>query len=361
MDRHELALLDVVRLGLNGDTRSLRQKARNLLRGGRAATLSEPARIELQKLLGSANAIEPRRSLPSETLTEAGELRPVLLEDAEAPILEKTLAARLSQVMRERQARHLLEEANLAPTARLLLTGPPGTGKTMTAHWLAAQLAQPLFVIEPGHVVSSLMGESARNLSRLLRTAAQAPGVVLLDELDVYGRHRGDVNDMAEPKRLVNTLLLELDRWPDHSLLVAATNHEDALDLAVRRRFEVNLKFGNPSMSARRKIVGGVLSRAHRDIPEDILVAVAKANSDASGSALVNTATAALRRSIIDGVEPASALCQQFFASRFTGRDGAALAARTEFVRELHAHGRTPDEIAPLVLSTPTTIASLLR
>lgn len=357
MDRQELALLDVVRLGLTGDTRSLRQRARNLMRGGSTATLSEPARQELQRLLGGLDSLEPRRSIPR----EKPEHQIALLEGADEPVLGRELRTRLEQVVREHEARHLLEEANLTPTSRILFVGPPGTGKTMSAQWIASRIGKPLVSIEPGQVMSSLMGESARNLSSLLQAGEGTPSVVFLDELDAYARHRGETNDMAEPKRLVNTLLLELDRWPDHSLLIAATNHEDIIDVAVRRRFEVVLSFRNPDRTSRRQILGDVLERAGRQPPADLLDAIAVAVGDVSGSTLADTATAALRRSIIDDVAVELALCQQFFSSRFAGRDSHAAAARRQFVRELAARGTADDEIAALILSTKQAVASMLR
>ncbi|HEY0713624.1 MAG TPA: ATP-binding protein [Polyangia bacterium] len=357
MDRQELALLDVVRLGLTGDTRSLRQRARNLTRGGSTATLSEPARQELQRLLGGVESLEPQRTVPR----ERPELRTALFDHADEPVLGKELSTRLEQILREHEARHLLEEANLTPTSRVLFTGPPGTGKTMSARWIAARLGKPLMSIEPGQVMSSLMGESAKNLSSLLQAGEASPNVVFLDELDAYARHRGEANDMAEPKRLVNTLLLELDRWPDHSLLIAATNHEDSIDIAVRRRFEVVLPFEHPDRAARRQILLNVLERAGRAPSAELVDAIAAAVGDVSGSTLADTATAALRRSIIDKVDLDLALCQQFFSSRFAGRDSRALAARRAIVRELASRGRSDGEIADLVLSTKQAVAGMLR
>jgi MoxR-like ATPase len=361
MERHEYALLDVVRLALSGDNRSLVQRSRNLLRGGSNPILSPSARAELKRVLASAADLEPRRGTSLSPSTEPSRaIDPSELRDADSPTLAAGTAVCIQQLLREHEQRHLLEEANLSPTTRVLFTGPPGNGKTMTARWIAGRLALPLFVIEPGQVLSSLMGESARNLSGLLATATAVPGVVLLDELDAYARDRGDTNDIAEPKRLVNTLLLELDRWPERSLLIAASNHIDVLDLAVRRRFEATLFFGPPEIAPRRQIIGDVIARAHRELPSEVLDALAVATAGQTGSQLTHTAVAALRRSILDGIDPVDAVCQQFLASRFTGRSKSAGEVRRQFTKALAAEGYSSSRLAEMTLSTVETVESFL-
>jgi MoxR-like ATPase len=361
LERYEYAILDVVRLALSGDSRSLLQRSRNLTRGGADPVLSAPARKELQRLLAQIDSVEHQRavSLPHDPRrAQPGE--PVELHEADAPALDQRTAARVEQLIREHERRHLLEEANLTPSTRILLTGPPGNGKTMTARWIACRLHLPIFEIEPGHILTSLMGESAHNLTSLLAEATARPGVVLLDELDAYARDRGQGNDIAEPKRLVNTLLLELDRWPERSLLIAATNHAEALDNAVRRRFESTFVLDQPDRTARRRIIHDVLARAHRQAPEEILEAISLACADQNASALVNSTVAALRRSILDEIDPVTALTQQFFASRFTGRRKDAADARTKFIRVLAAHGYSVERLGELTLASPSTVRTLL-
>jgi len=362
LERYEYAILDVVRLALSGDSRSLVQRSRNLTRGGADPVLSAAARKELQRLLAQTDSVEhqraaalpqgPRRAHPHD---------PIELHEADAPALDPRTAARVEQLIREHERRHLLEEANLTPSTRILLTGPPGNGKTMTARWIAYRLRLPMFAIEPGHILTSLMGESAHNLTSLLAEATARPGVVLLDELDAYARDRGQGNDIAEPKRLVNTLLLELDRWPERSLLIAATNHAEALDNAVRRRFESTFVLVQPDRTARRRIIHDVLARAHREAPEEILDAISLACAEQNASALVNSTVAALRRSILDEIDPVTALTQQFFASRFTGRRKDASDARTKFIRALAAQGYPAERLGELTLANPDTVRALLH
>lgn len=366
-ERQEAALLDIVRLALNGDHRSLRQRARNLLRSGDAAVLSDAGRHYLQELLAAGGDLDPLRSRPASKRTRStvpmpGDAAPIAdtARYAPPPVLERDAHDRVSRLIREHEHRHLLEEVNLAPTSRVLLCGPPGGGKTMTARYIAHQLGLPLLLAEPSQVLTGLMGESARNLSGLMRNAAAKPCVLFLDELDAYARRRGDSHDIAEPKRLVNTLLLELDRWPEHSLLVAATNHPEALDRAVQRRFEQTIELGHPSRQARRAIVAGVLERAARTCPDELLDAIAATTDGRPGSDLVDSAVSAVRRSIIDQLDLRFALTQQFLSPRFIGRGKPEAAKRRTAARALSEQGWTVADLATALDIPAPSVTKLL-
>lgn len=357
-------LLEIARLGLVGDVRSLRQQLRNLQRTGRAAQLSPEARGRLAALVVDTDADAPLRAVARGLGTqpvsphEVGRPEPVF--DTEEPVLDPSLRQALARLVREHERRHLLEEANLAPTSRVLLVGPPGSGKTMTARWMARQLGLPLASVEPSAVLSSLLGESAKALAAAFRSADHQPCVLLLDELDVFARRRSDSHDIAEAKRLVNTLLLELDRLSDRIIVVGATNHSEALDSAVVRRFQLQLRFASPSESARAEIMRGVLERAGRMVPDEILRALAAAGASRSASEIVDIAVAAIRRSIIDESPLEPAFVSQFVGARFIGRGEAANKARLKAITVLTAAGYAPEKLAPLVGSTPSTVKAML-
>ncbi len=300
------------------------------------------------------------RSLGTQPVTyhEVGRPEPVF--DPEQPVLDPSLREALARLVREHERRHLLEEANLAPTSRVLLVGPPGSGKTMTARWMAGQMGLPLASVEPSAVLSSLLGESAKALAAAFRAADRQPCVLLLDELDVFARRRSDINDIAEAKRLVNTLLLELDRLSDRIIVVGATNHPEALDPAVVRRFQLQLNFAPPSESARARIMRGVLERAGRTVPDEVLHALAVASSGRSASEIVDIAVAAIRRSIIDEEPLEPAFVSQFVGARFVGRSDTANKARLRVVTTLTAAGYTPEQLAPLIGSTTSTVLAML-
>jgi MoxR-like ATPase len=357
-------LLEIARLGLVGDVRSLRQQLRNLQRTGRAAALSPHALARLAALVVETDADAPlraaARALGSQSVVSHDLGRPEPVFDAEQPVLDSGLRDAIARLVREHEQRHLLEEANLAPTSRVLMIGPPGSGKTMTARWLAAQLGLPLAAVEPSAVLSSLLGESAKALAGAFRTADRQPCVMLLDELDVFARRRSDINDIAEAKRLVNTLLLELDRLSDRTMVVGATNHPEALDPAVVRRFQLQLSFTPPTEPARADILRSVLERAGREIPDEAVCAIAAATVGRSASEIVDTAIAAIRRSIIDEVPVEAALVSQFVGARFTGRGEAANKSRLRVVSMLTDAGYSAEQLALLVGSTSSTIAAMI-
>jgi SpoVK/Ycf46/Vps4 family AAA+-type ATPase len=280
--------------------------------------------------------------------------------EAHRPVLKSVAEEAVNRLIREYEHRHLLEEANLAPTTRVLLSGPPGGGKTMTARFIAHQLGIPLKLAEPSRVLTGVMGQSARNLSALMRAAAETPCVLFLDELDAYARRRGETQDIAEPKRLVNTLLLELDRWPAHGLLIGATNHPEVLDEAVRRRFEMTIELGFPTEAGRFAIISDVLRRAGRACSLELLQVIASTTPEQPGSELVNDSVSAIRRSIIDELPIDEALGQQFLSARYRGRGGRASEARKLAASELSRSGWSPERIAPVLGIQPRAVSELL-
>jgi hypothetical protein len=140
-----------------------------------------------------------------------------------------------------------LQDAGLEPCHTVLLSGPPGVGKTMAATYLAEQLHLPLVTLNLAAAVNSLLGKTGNNLVKVLNHARSQPCVLLLDEFDAFAKRRDDGHDVGELKRVVNVLLQAIDEWPPISLLVAATNHEELLDRAVFRRFDLWLRFPESS------------------------------------------------------------------------------------------------------------------
>nr|WP_255599920.1 ATP-binding protein [Afifella sp. IM 167] len=164
-----------------------------------------------------------------------------------APCLPSRLQARIDQLILEQRQRRKLEKAGLTPISTGLFVGPPGVGKTMTAHWIASELGRPLFVLNLAAVASSLFGRTGANLREALESAQARPSVLLLDEFDAIARGRGE-EDIGEAKRIVTVILQLIDRWPSHSVLLAATNHGELLDRAVWRRFHLQVDFPQGSL-----------------------------------------------------------------------------------------------------------------
>ena len=154
----------------------------------------------------------------------------------------------LLKVMREFRQWDILEANGLRPSHRLLFCGPPGCGKTATAEAIAAELGLPLVYIRFDSVVSSLLGETASNLRKVFEYIHEDTWIVLFDEFDAIGRSRDDATEHGEIKRVVNAFLQMLDNFQGRSLLIAATNFEQALDPALWRRFDEVVRFERPTV-----------------------------------------------------------------------------------------------------------------
>ena len=154
----------------------------------------------------------------------------------------------LLKAMREFRQWDILEANGLRPSHKLLFCGPPGCGKTATAEVIATELGLPLVYIRFDSVVSSLLGETASNLRKVFEYIHEETWVVLFDEFDAIGRSRDDATEHGEIKRVVNAFLQMLDNFHGRSLLIAATNFEQALDPALWRRFDEIVRFERPTV-----------------------------------------------------------------------------------------------------------------
>jgi hypothetical protein len=166
-------------------------------------------------------------------------------------VLPSAIQGRLNEFLQCVRHYDELARAGAAVPSRLLIYGPPGTGKTQTARWLAAQLELPLLTVRCDTLVSSLLGQTSRNLRRVFDYAEQNPSILFLDEFDALAGARGNERDVGELQRVVIALLQNIDALPDSTILVAATNHEQLLDAAIGRRFAFHLPMPLPDAALR--------------------------------------------------------------------------------------------------------------
>jgi len=152
--------------------------------------------------------------------------------------LDPPLHSRIKRVLLEQTQRDKIRHHGFAPMRKLLLIGPPGTGKTMTAAVLAGETALPLLTIQLDALITKYMGETAAKLRMVFDAIEQTRGVYLFDEFDALGGRRAERNDVGEIRRVLNSFLQFLERDESDSLVIAATNHPELLDRALFRRFD---------------------------------------------------------------------------------------------------------------------------
>lgn len=174
----------------------------------------------------------------------------------EAMVLDPITEARLKRLLLEQRQRATLRDHGRRPATHVLLVGPPGTGKTMTASALAGELRLPLFTVRLDAVFSRYLGETASKLRVLFDQVGQTRGVYLLDEFDALGARRGEANDVGEVRRVLNSVLTFMEE-PNStdSLIVSATNHVGMLDEALARRFDEVIEYDIPNAEAAKAVI----------------------------------------------------------------------------------------------------------
>ena len=168
-----------------------------------------------------------------------------------ALVLHPNILNALQQCARENQQRELLANAGIRPKQKILLCGPPGCGKTLSASALASDLGFQLATIRLDSLMSSYLGETASNLRRIFEFVSSGQYVVLFDECDSIAKERSHGNEHGELQRVVTALLQMMDGFSGPSVLVFATNHQHLLDSALWRRFDLALKLTFPEAQDR--------------------------------------------------------------------------------------------------------------
>jgi SpoVK/Ycf46/Vps4 family AAA+-type ATPase len=170
-------------------------------------------------------------------------------------VLAPATKEQLSQIIIEYHQQHKLRPHGLSARRKLLLIGPPGSGKTMTASTLAGELNVPLLGIQLHSVITKFMGETAAKLHLIFEAMQRTRGVYLFDEFDALGASRDQTNDVGEMRRVLNSFLQFLEQDDSDSIIIAATNHVGKLDSALFRRFDVVVKYELPSRELASKLI----------------------------------------------------------------------------------------------------------
>ena len=169
--------------------------------------------------------------------------------------LEETVRGRIERVLTEQRQSAHLQSHGLRPQRRLLLVGPPGTGKTMTASVIAGELSLPLFSIQLHGLITKYLGETAAKLRLIFDAISETRAVYLFDEFDALGTDRASRNEVGEIRRVLNSFLQFIEHDDSDSIIVAATNHPALLDRALLRRFDSVIKYALPTPAVALQIL----------------------------------------------------------------------------------------------------------
>lgn len=161
-------------------------------------------------------------------------------------VFEKGIEERFYKIINEQRQIVKIRSYGLSPRRKLLLIGPPGTGKTMSASMLAGELSLPLLVVRLEGLITKYMGETAAKLRVVFNAIAESRGVYLFDEFDSIGSHRGQINEVGEIRRILNSFLQMIEQDDSDSIILAATNHPNILDYALYRRFDDVVEYSLP-------------------------------------------------------------------------------------------------------------------
>lgn len=212
-------------------------------------------------------------------------------------VLPESLMAEVKRVLAEQRQRKSLLDHGFTPAHRLLLEGPPGTGKTMTASVLAHELSVPLLTVRLDSLMSKFMGETAGKLRVVFEAIADQRAVYLFDEFDALGGDRAG-NDVGEARRILNSFLVFLEDASPESIVVAATNHRSILDKALFRRFDMVLTYSLPDAKQATAVIRGRLGSLSKGIR---WTSVARHAEGLSHADLVRAAESAAKSVLLAG------------------------------------------------------------
>lgn len=320
--KHFSVIQSLIRAGLSGDvvafTKQVTRYRARLAKDGEKSAIEtidrllksvdevkslQPSDVEVSRafIVGETMTEETNAPIDRETGAKLCEIHFPFDQGNAEPVYNELVGATIDSVVTEWNSVATLKKLGVEPTRSLLIFGPPGSGKTLAAQYIAQQLNLPLVVARIDGLVSSFLGTTARNIANLFDFANRYRCVFLLDEFDAVAKLRDDPHEVGEIKRVVNTLLQNLDARKHFGLTIAITNHDRLLDPAVWRRFDTHVHIAEPSEEARRQIITSFLKPLK--ITNEFVSLLAYCLSGMSGSDIQRLCQSAKRTLTVDGLD----------------------------------------------------------
>ncbi len=250
-----------------------------------------PSRIERSKIPMRGEDLTINATVPvdKESSTPLAEIIFPTQLPKDRPYFNDNVAAAIESILNEWTNFEKLQEINAHPSRTCLIYGLPGTGKTHLALWIARKINLPVVLARLDGLMSSYLGTTSKNIGNLFAFAAKYKCILLLDEFDAIAKLRNDPQEVGEIKRVVNTLLQNLDTRKQFGFTIGVTNHETLLDPAIWRRFEVQIEIPKPGPAVMSAIIKKFLLPLELDEAEvNFLTWAIEDASGAEAEALVN-------------------------------------------------------------------------
>lgn len=281
-------------------------------------------------------------------------------------VLSKRNAEKLESFILSYQNADKLNSVGIDAPNSLLLYGPPGCGKTKCAYLIAKQLNLPLVIARLDSMISSYLGTTAKNIRSLFEFSQKMPCVLFLDEFDAIAKARDDNNELGELKRVVNSLLQNIDTMSKDSLILAATNHHQLLDLAIWRRFNYKLEIELPDMDAIAELINLFTNNLYIFSKKEVLE-ISTLFIGLSGADIEEIITKSLRNSIIyDHPFTISNIYEEFFTTKNLLPQNCddsreLLQIKAKYLRDRDSKVFSLQVIADILGSSKTTIQKLVK
>ena len=279
----------------------------------------QPLNFVVSSLEG--DVLTKRTTVPVDKETATPILEIIFQDDLEqdVPLFNDSIQVAVDAVINEWRHYDKLMQLNASPSRSCLIYGDPGTGKTMLAKWIAKSVGLPIVQAKLDGIISSFLGTSSRNIANLFRFANRYKCILLLDEFDALAKLRDDPQEIGEVKRIVNTLLQNLDARSEKGFTIGITNHEKLLDPAVWRRFDIQIDIPHPNPLVREKMLMKFVSPLEYSQSE--IKFINWCMNDATGADLRKLSDWLKRMYILDGAERRNMLeLMKQFVTMNTGR-----------------------------------------